>query len=195
MDIVSAFAAPRPVVLAGSTHWVRPITLDALATLHAWLDVRAPGIDERTTPPCLSDHQELLDSGEGLCVLVWLALRGSGHSWMAAVEVAAGMKPEEYAPLMDALFARRRTLVSTGDGEDIARLWWGKSVRGLAELLGGVANVGALTLDQFDLLADKDGCEDENPFRRRLTRAEVEEMARKARARKAAEQRREGVDP
>lgn len=193
MDLVSAFAAPRPVALAGSTHWVRPLTLDALATLHAWLDARAPGADERTTPPCISDHQDLLDSGEGLWVLTWLALRDTGVSWLAAGEVVAAMAPEEYAPLMEALFARRRTMKAAGDGEDLARLWFGPAVRGLAEMLGGVADVGSLTLDQFDLMQDRDGCADENPFRRRLTAKQVEEMAREARSRRAADAKREGV--
>lgn len=185
MDIASAFAAPRPVVLAGETRWVRPLSLDALATLHAWLDARAPGREGRATPPCLSDHWDLLDSGEGLWVLVWLALRDAGFPWMAAGAVAGAMAREEVAPLIEALFARRRTLKPAGDGEDLARLWWGPVARALADRIGLDA-AGRLTLDQLDMMASKDGCEGENPFRRRLTAAEVEELARAARARKAA---------
>lgn len=196
MDIVSAFAAPRPVTLGGATHWVRPLSLDALATVYAWLDVRAPGREGRTTPPCLADHRDLLDSGEGLWLLVWLALRDSGVTWLGAGPIVAGMSPEEYPPLMDALFARRRTMAVPADGaegEDLARVWWGPAMKRLAEMLGGVANVGSLTLDQLDLLVSKDGCEDESPFRRRLTPAQVEELCRQARARKAAEAKRTEV--
>lgn len=163
MDIPTVLGIPRQCVIDGRVLWVRPMTMDALGIILAWLDDVLPGRETRKIPPKLSDEasQQALQSFTGKTLTAWLALRDHGFTFEQAAEVVphpsdgdgemATKKALEHFRLMDVLMSRRRTRTPSDGGDDVSETWWDK---GLAELattyrLSELAN---LTLDQFDWL-------------------------------------------
>lgn len=159
MDLPSTLAAPRICYLAGRVYWVRPLSLEGLATILGWLDDVLPDRDKREMPPHLGaeESQAALMSPTGQILLVWLALRDQGITYNDAAMIDA--TEVERLRLINVLFARRRSMQirDTGVG-DIAETWCGKGLASMVSQLG-MDRVSSLTLDQFEWLCSDGECD------------------------------------
>lgn len=190
MDLVSAFAAPRLVELAGESFWIRPYCYDDLALILAWLDDVVPGRGDRKMPPSFSspESQAALDSTNGRMILTWAALRHHRVSYPRACTLALECGPEEWLRFSEVVFWRRRTtkISPHQDKQDLAERWIGPSLVILAEQYHmSIDDIRGMTLDQLDCFAS-DGAAQEDPsipsaeFMAELDRQARENAARKA---------------
>lgn len=173
VDIIATFAPPRLCKLGDRVFWVRPLTLDDLALLIAWLDDVLPGRAERKLAPRFGDEesQAALDSAPGFAVVCYAALRHHGVDYAEACGLSCAASDEEKARLFDVLFSRRRYGTFAGGGDDLSEGWWGPEVVGLArEYHQTMTPIGKLTLDQLDCLATN-GADEE-----KVTRVSVDDV-------------------
>ena len=185
MDLPSALAVPRRCWLAGQEFWVKPLSLEAWATLLAWLDDVLPGKPERAQPPEISGEEadKALASIHGRTVQIWLALRDQDVTPEVARGIVRSLDESgdqglvEWVVFRQILFGRRRSLKPSSDGDDPANVWFGPMLCKLMEAYPALTFdlIGKLTLDQLDCLCAK-GCEDEDPVHTRL--AELDRMVR-----------------
>ena len=161
--------------LGGERFFLRAYTLDDLAMLVAWLDDVLPGRDARNVPPDFGADEsiEALDSQEGRSIQVYAALRHHGVTPHHAADLAAFVSDVEWLRFQQVVFSRRRTIISTGGGEDLSVAWWGPIVESLTERGLSVESIAGLSLDQLDAVAI-DGCQDERPGT--ITQADVQAM-------------------
>ena len=163
MQITSAFAAPRKVVIAGDVVWVPPLRLEDFALLIEWLEEQIEGRGERDYPPAFSADESWgkLTEGDGIVTIAYAVLRHQGWSWLKAAKLMIDASPEERQAFFDAALSRRRGRKVESGGTDIASLFWGPAIQAVCEKYHiTVRQVGLLTLDQFDLLT-QEGCKDE----------------------------------
>lgn len=153
MDLPSTLGARRLCYMAGRPFWVRPCPLEGWAEIAAWLDDMLPGRADRELPPRFGDDasQELLRSDAGLALLAWIALRDSGVDYEGALKLWARADEPERSRLISVLFARRRSLQPSSDGQDIGETWCGEGIAELATTLG-MDGLRGLSLDQVEFL-------------------------------------------
>ncbi len=192
MDLPSLCGSARVCYLAGQRFWVRPLSLDALGTILAWLDDVLPGRDERVMPPKISEPaaQAALESGPGLALQAWLGLRDQDIGYEQAAELMLAADDGERMRFAGVLFGRRRTYQPGGGGEDIAETWWGPHAIQVIDRYPALTleSFGRLTIDQVDGLATG-GCPSEDPTR--PSQELLERFDAMARANKAAQEARE----
>ena len=161
MDLPVTLGAPRHCYLDGEVYWVRPMTVLAMATVMQWLDDVLPGRSDRKMPLKIGDEssQRALQSFPGKVLLTYLALREHGFSYAQAAEIvphspeddANERKAVEHLRLIDVFMSRRRTMVKGEGGEDWSDTWLDEHYARLASEYG-LAELGNLTLDQFEWL-------------------------------------------
>ncbi len=154
------------VWLAGRIFWVRPISLEAMGILLAWLDDVLPGRADRTCLPEYSDDasQEMLRSPTGQAIVRWLALRDQGISFAEASSLHAENDDDqaiEITRLYQVLFERRRTYEPGPLSSDVSEIWCGPGLVTMAKDLGMDA-VRALTMDQFEWFASGGSCDEQS---------------------------------
>ncbi len=158
MVLPETLNAPRQCWLAGQVYWIRALDLEGFAILIAWLDDVLPGREERKAPPKYGDDasQAALQDPAGEHLLVWLALRSQGVTWEQAGTLSDQMTAAEKARLGTVLLGRRRTWEpSDGGGTDLGELWTDKGWASLAIELGGLEQLGRLSLDQLEFLMSR----------------------------------------
>lgn len=189
MDLPSLCGSARVCYLAGQRFWVRPLSLDALGTVLAWLDDVLPGREGRTMPPKVStpEAQAALDAGPGLALLAWLGLRDQDIGYEQAAELMLSASEGERLRFVGVLFGRRRTYQPGPGGADIAETWWGPHAVNLIDRYPAMTleSLRGLTLDQLDALATG-GCGDEDP--ERVSQELLERFDAMARANRAAKE-------
>ncbi len=154
------------VWLAGRIFWVRPISLEAMGILLAWLDDVLPGRAERDCLPEYSDDasQEMLRSPTGQAIVRWLALRDQGISFAEAITLEAATDEEretENRRLRRVLFERRRTYEAGPLSGDISEVWCGPPFLALVKEIG-MDGVRQLSLDQFEWIASGGSCDEQS---------------------------------
>lgn len=183
MDIVSSFRPLRLIELGGERYWIRPLDLEGLSMILAWLDDVLPGQAERQLPPKISDEasQAALNSLEGWRMLCWVALRHSGLSPDAVDRKSVMASGEQQSRVLTVLFSRRRTIKLGRTGEDISEGWWGPTLAAMWKNGSKLPHdVGKLSLDQLDALIDE-GLPQERPGF--LSVGDVQKMWEEQRAR------------
>src|SRR5438128_887418 len=120
MDLASLCGSGRVCYLGGRRFLVRPLSLDGLGSMLAWLDDVLPGRENRTGPPHVSDPeaQEALRSSMGFLLLVHLGLRDQGITFDIAVDLVTQASDEERARFILVVFARRRSYQPGVGSED-----------------------------------------------------------------------------
>ncbi len=160
MDLPSTFGAPRIAYVGPRVYWVRPLSVEGVSIILAWLDDVLPGKDEREALPLFRDpaSQEALASGTGQTLLLWLALRDQGVSFHDALEM--DITELERLCITRILFARRRSLQPDplGINNDISETWCGKGLASLASQIG-IDKLASLSLDQLDWLSSGGECD------------------------------------
>ncbi len=158
MDLPSTLGVPRIVYIGGRVFWVRPITLEAMAIILAWLDDVLPGRAEREALPLFNDDasQEAIESPAGRILMLWLALRDHGVSYDEAVTME--IEDVERVRLLDVLYNRRRSLQPSPTRTDISETWCDKGFASMTNELG-FAQVRSLTLDQFEWINSGGECD------------------------------------
>lgn len=168
MDLPSLCGSARVCYLAGQRFWVRPLGLDGLGTILAWIDDVLPGREVRSMPPKISEPeaQAALDSGPGLALLAWLGLRDQDIGYEQAAELMLAADEGERARFVGVLFGRRRSYRPGPGVEDIAETWWGPNAVNFLDRYPSLTleSLGRLSLDQLDCLATG-GCGAEDPTR------------------------------
>jgi hypothetical protein len=154
------------VMLSGEVFWLRSITQEDFAVLVAWIDDVLPGKESRELPPKLSDEasQQALDSPMGWSVQAWAALRHVGVTYDRACSLILGASDDEKRRFATVLYRKRPSYKPSGQGADIGEAWWGPQVASLTERGLSVTQIGAMTLDQVDMLFS-DGGQNEQPGR------------------------------
>jgi len=163
MDLPSTLGVPRMCWLAGRIFWVRPISMEALGILLAWLDDVLSSRDDPELLPRLSDDasQEQLRSPTGRSLVRWLALRDQGVTFSEAAALEAASDDDrltERVRLERVLFSRRKTYESSPGATDISELWCGPEFIELVQMIG-LDQLKTLTLDQFEWLVSGGNCD------------------------------------
>ena len=179
------------------------MTVDGLAIVINWLDDVIPGRPDRKMPVKVGDKasQNALGSFPGQCLLTWLALRDHGFSYAQAAEIvphpddgegeAAGRKAIEHFRLMEVYMSRRRTRTPSEGGDDISETWYDKDLCKLA-MEYGLAELGRLTLDQYDFILSGGNADEFGQFD---LQAVQDDLPRRIAMIKAAEERGEIPTP
>ncbi len=160
MDLPSTLGVPRIVYLGGRVFWVRPITLEAMAIILAWLDDVLPGRAEREALPMFDDEASnaALTSPLGQSILIWLALRDQEISFEDAKGIYAESSDIEHVQFINVFFGRRRTRKKSGIPSDVSETWCDKGFVSLVTELG-FDQVRSLSLDQFEWLGSGGECD------------------------------------
>lgn len=179
-------------MLSGEVFWLRAISQEDFAILVAWLDDVLPGKESRELPPKLSDEesQKALDSPMGWSVQAWAALRHVGVTYDKACSLILGASDDEKRRFSTVFYRKRPTYKPSGQGTDIGEAWWGPQVANLSERGLSVGQIGAMTLDQVDMLFSGGG-ENEQPGRLAWDDPIILEMDRQAKENAARKEQEE----